>query len=133
MTNTNVPSAAEPMLSKALLKTGAIQTFGWGGLAAGALASSCCILPLALVSLGIGGVWVGKLTALAPYQPAFLTAAALLIGMGLWRSCRKSAVCVPGSLCEQPAATRATKTLLWIGALVAASAASVNLVVPYFL
>jgi mercuric ion transport protein len=132
MTNTNIPSAVEPMLSKAPLKKDAIHAFGWGGLAAGALASSCCILPLALVSLGIGGVWVGKLTALAPYQPAFLAAAALLIGVGLWRAHRKPAACVPGSLCEKPAKTRATKTLLWIGALLAASAASVNLV-PYFL
>jgi mercuric ion transport protein len=133
MTSTNVPPVVEPILSQTHLKAGAIQALGWSGLVAGALASSCCILPLALVSLGIGGVWVGKLTALAPYQPAFLAAAALLIGMGLWRAYKKPVVCLPGSLCERPAATRTTKILLWIGALLGASAASFSLVVPYFL
>ena len=36
----------------------------------GALAaSSCCIVPLVLFSIGIGGAWIGNLTALAPYKP----------------------------------------------------------------
>ena len=128
-----MPPTAKALPPQEQMREGAIQPFGWGGLAAAALASSCCILPLALVSLGLGGVWVGKLTALAPYQPVFLAAAAALIGTGLWRAYRKPAFCVPGSLCGKPAATRTTKIVLWTGAFVAASAASVNVVVPYFL
>ncbi len=48
-----------------------------GGLLAGAgllgalLASSCCIVPLAFVTLGIGGAWMSNLTALEPYKPYF--------------------------------------------------------------
>jgi mercuric ion transport protein len=39
----------------------------------GALAAfSCCIVPLVLFSLGIGGAWIGNLTALAPYKPRFV-------------------------------------------------------------
>jgi mercuric ion transport protein len=132
MTNAITPETATPAPTKLPLGVGMVQQLGWGGLAAGLLASSCCILPLALVSLGIGGVWVGKLTALAPYQPVFLTLAAALIGTGLWRAYRKQENCAPGSLCEVPSATRATKALLWIGAVVAAASASVNLFVPYF-
>lgn len=98
-----------------------------GGLATGLLAASCCILPLALVTAGIGGSWVARLTALAPYQPFFLGAAALMIGYGLWRAYRKPQVCVPGSLCVNPAAGRATKTILWIGAFIAASAFGVSM------
>ena len=98
-----------------------------GSLATGLLASSCCILPLALVTAGIGGSWVAQLTALSPYQPLFLGAAALTTGYGFWRVYRKPQVCVPGSLCANPAAVRATKAVLWTGAIIAASALGVNI------
>ena len=104
-----------------------------GGLAAGILASSCCILPLALVSAGVGGAWMGNLTALSPYQPWFLGAAALAIGGGMWRAHGKPKVCAPGSLCDSPATGRITKALLWIGAALAVSAAGVNVIGPYFI
>lgn len=45
-------------------------------------ASSCCILPLLLFSLGLGGAWLGQLGALAPFQPYFLTATLVLLGLG---------------------------------------------------
>lgn len=51
---------------------------GWlltGASAFGAvLASACCIVPLALFSLGIGGAWIANLTALEPYKPFFVVA-----------------------------------------------------------
>ena len=99
-----------------------------GSLATGVLASSCCILPLALVTAGIGGPWVAQLTALAPYQPLFLGAAAITTGYGLWRAYRKPKACVPGSLCANPVAGRFTKTILWIGAAIATSAFGLNIV-----
>lgn len=40
-----------------------------GGVLGAIAASSCCVLPLVLFSVGIGGAWIGNLTALAPYQP----------------------------------------------------------------
>ena len=98
-----------------------------GSLATGLLASSCCILPLALVTAGIGGSWAAQLTALSPYQPFFLGAAALTTGYGFWRVYRKPQACVPGSLCANPAAVRATKAVLWTGAVIAASALGVNI------
>ncbi|MCB1719999.1 MAG: mercury transporter MerT, partial [Candidatus Competibacteraceae bacterium] len=33
-----------------------------GGILAALAASTCCIIPLALFSLGVGGAWIGKLT-----------------------------------------------------------------------
>ena len=74
---------------------------------------------------------MGNLTALSPYQPFFLGAAALLIGGGLWRAYRKQEICAPGSLCEIPAAGRITKALLWAGAALAVSAVGVNVIGPY--
>ena len=99
-----------------------------GSLASGILASSCCILPLALVTVGIGGPWVAQLTALAPYQPIILGAAGVTTGYGLWRAYRKPNACVPGSLCANPAAGRITKAVLWIGAVIAISAFGLTMI-----
>ena len=43
-----------------------------GGILGAIGASSCCIIPLILFSLGISGAWIGNLTALAPYKPFFV-------------------------------------------------------------
>jgi mercuric ion transport protein len=104
-----------------------------GGLLASLLASSCCILPLVLVSVGIGGSWMSTLTSLSPYQPYFLMAAAGLIGWGLRQAYRKQEVCVPGSLCAGPSAGRVTKTLLWAGAMLAIAALGVDTVLPFII
>ncbi len=60
-----------------------------GGLAAavltGLLASICCVGPLLLVVVGIGGAWVTDLTVLDPIRP-WLTAATLaLLGLAHYR------------------------------------------------
>lgn len=41
-----------------------------GGVLGALAAASCCIIPLILFSLGIGGAWIGNLTALAPTSPS---------------------------------------------------------------
>ncbi len=98
-----------------------------GGLIGGFLASTCCILPLALVTLGVSGAWIGKLTALSPYQPYFLIVALGLLGAGFWRAYRKNEfACAPGSLCAASKTGRATKAVLWIGLFVTAAAMAVN-------
>lgn len=67
---------------------GTADASGWqrlaaaGGLLGALAASSCCLLPLALFSLGIGGVWIGNLMALAPYQPIFAAITLGLLGYG---------------------------------------------------
>lgn len=42
-------------------------------------ASLCCLGPLVLVLLGVGGAWAGHLTRLEPLRPYFLTAAVLAL------------------------------------------------------
>lgn len=39
-----------------------------GGLLAAMAASTCCVLPLSLGAVGLGGAWLSTLTALAPYE-----------------------------------------------------------------
>jgi mercuric ion transport protein len=104
-----------------------------GGLAAGLLASACCILPLALALAGVSGAWIGNLTALSPYQPYFIGFAAASIGLGFWRLRRSQAACLPGSLCASPAYRRSIQLILWSAGLLVASAAAVDVLAPLFI
>ena len=55
-----------------------------GGILGAFAASSCCLVPLVLFGLGIGGAWISNLTALAPYKPLFVTGTAGLLGYGFY-------------------------------------------------
>jgi len=74
-----------------------------GGLVAALAASSCCILPLVLFSLGVSGVWIGNFTRLAPYQPYFIAATVGFLGYGYWLLYRSSKLaCTRGEACARP-------------------------------
>ncbi|MFQ5510178.1 MAG: mercuric transporter MerT family protein [Leptospirillia bacterium] len=105
---------------------------GWRGLVAagsvaGALAaSSCCILPLVFLGLGVGGAWVGNLTALAPYQPFFLAGTAVLLWTGFRMVRRRSeSVCAAGT-CASPMSQRAMKVSLWLATALVVAALAVD-------
>src|SRR5436190_17748752 len=106
------------------------QALAAGGLVVGLLASSCCLLPLLLLSIGISGAWIAQLTALAPYQPLFLGVAAIALGLGFWRAYRRQD-CAVGALCERPAVPRTTKVLLWLGVVAVLAAVSVDAIGPF--
>lgn len=102
-------------------KDGALAT---GGVLGAVGASSCCILPLALTLAGVGGAWVGGLTALAPYQPVFLGIGALSVGSGFWRVYRRRRPDCDGAQCGTATSRRWTKTALWLGAALLSIAAT---------
>jgi len=89
-----------------------------GGIIAALAASTCCVLPLLFVSIGISGAWIGSLTALAPYQPIFLGAAAVSIMAGFWSVYRHRPVACTGPDCGTSLSRRITKLALWAGLLV---------------
>lgn len=104
-----------------------------GSMAGAILASSCCVLPLALVTLGIGGAWMSNLTALAPYKAHVLAGTLVALGAGFWHVYRRPAnACEPGTSCAVPASRRFTKTVLWLAAGLVALAASVDVWAPWF-
>ena len=74
------------------------------------LASSCCILPLVLVTLGIGGAWVGNLTAFEPYRPIFIAVTLSLLGFAFYKVHRKPKI---DCACDD-VPKRKTKTVLWV-------------------
>src|SRR6266571_4120620 len=74
-----------------------------GGLLGALAASSCCILPLVLFSLGVSGAWIGNFTQLAPYQPYFIAATIACLGYDYWLVYRASKVaCGEGEACVRP-------------------------------
>lgn len=105
-----------------------------GGLIGAVLASSCCIMPLLLLTLGVSGAWIGNLTALAPYQPLFLLAAFGFLGTGLWKVYRKpKAACEKGAYCASPASDRVAKVALWAATVLVLAALGVDLLAPLFM
>ncbi len=88
-----------------------------GGVLGALAASSCCVLPLVLVSVGITGSWMSGLTALEPYRLYFLTLTAGLLGTGFYLVYRRPKIvaCDDGEACGTPRSRRLTKSVLWVG------------------
>src|SRR5712671_7699648 len=73
-----------------------------GGLLGALAASSCCILPLVLFSLGVSGAWIGNFTRLAPYQPYFIAVTIGCLGYGCWLVFRSAKfACADGDACAR--------------------------------
>jgi mercuric ion transport protein len=104
-----------------------------GGLLGGLAAMSCCIMPLVLFSLGAGGAWIGNLTALAPYQPIFVTMALGSIGYGFWLVYRRREACADGDACARPLPKRSVKLGLWAATFMTAAALAFPFVAPILL
>jgi len=105
-----------------------------GGILGALAASSCCVLPLVLFSLGIGGAWIANLTALAPYKPLFVAGTAALLGYGFylvhWKPKR---ACADGAACARPLANRYVKLGLWTAAVLVVVAFAFDYVAPFLL
>ncbi len=109
---------------------------GWlatGGVLGALLASSCCIAPLVLISLGVSGAWIGSLTALEPYKPIFIGVAAIFIAAGFWHVYfKKPEPCEDGSICARPETSRITEAALWIASLLVLLALTIDFWAPLF-
>jgi mercuric ion transport protein len=105
-----------------------------GGIIGALAASSCCILPVILFSLGIGGAWIGNFTQLAPYQPYFIAATLALIGTGYWLVYSSSKVaCAAGDACARPIPNRLVKIALIAATVIVIAAWTFDYVAPYVL
>lgn len=103
-----------------------------GGLAAAIAASSCCLAPLALFSLGVSGAWITNLTALAPYQPYFIVATLACLGYGYWLVYRRrTAACAADAACSRPLPNRLIMTGLVLATVLVAGAIGADLIGPY--
>lgn len=93
---------------------------GWvatGGVLGAFAASTCCIVPLVLVSLGVSGAWIGNLTALSSYQPVIIAASLGLLGYGFWLVYRRPINCGQAGDCAQSLPNTLVKPSLWFAAV----------------
>ncbi|MCA9358540.1 mercury transporter MerT [Candidatus Kaiserbacteria bacterium] len=103
------------------------------GVVGALLASSCCVVPLVLVTLGASGAWIGNLSALDPYKNYFALVTLAFLGAGYWQVYfKKSIACDDGSSCVYPASRRVTKTALWIATVLVVSALTIDWWAPLF-
>lgn len=100
-----------------------------GGLLGAIAASSCCVVPLVLFSLGVSGVWIGNLAALAPYQPIFVIITLGFLGYGYYLVYRKpKAAHAENQACARQSPRRTVKIALWAATVLVAAA----MAFPYY-
>jgi len=88
------------------------------GLLAAAGASVCCVLPLTLLALGVGGAWVVNLTALEPARPVFVLLAIGFLALAFRRLYLVPARCEPGDACADGSVRRRQRAIFWSAALI---------------
>jgi len=112
------------------------QQNGRGALAAGGLAailaSTCCLGPLVLITLGFSGAWIGNLTLLEPYRPVFVGAALVALFFAYRRIFRPATVCKPGEVCAIPQIRSTYKVLFWLVAALVVVALAFPYIAPLF-
>jgi len=98
-----------------------VQLTGKGSLIAGVLAaisaSVCCVGPLVLLALGIGGSWISSLTAMEPYRPVFIGMTLLFLWMAFRKLYLVPQVCTPGTPCADPSTRQRQRLTFWIVAV----------------
>ena len=89
------------------------------GIVAALGASSCCVVPLLLVSAGLGGAWVAQLRALEQFFFVFIAAAIAAFGFAFYRLYLKPAPCAPETACASPDVRRRQRIAFWTTLIVA--------------
>jgi mercuric ion transport protein len=101
-----------PAPESASILAGAVSALG---------ASTCCVLPLALVSAGMGGAWIARLRALEQLQWVFIALAVGAFGYAFYRLYVRPAPCGPDTACATPSTRRNQRIAFW-ATLIAAKA-----------
>jgi mercuric ion transport protein len=99
---------------------------------AGIAASLCCVAPLVLLALGIGGAWIGSLTALEPYRPVFIGVTVLFFGIALRDLYLAPPACAAGGSCSDPLTLRRQRVVFWIAGIATLGLLAVPWVAPLF-
>ena len=105
-----------------------------GSLVAGALAaigaSVCCVGPLVLLTLGIGGAWIGNLTAMEPMRPLFMGVAVLFVAQAFRRLYLLPQVCEQGTSCADLRTLKRQRLVFWLVVVALVSLLAVPWVAP---
>ncbi|HBQ18582.1 MAG TPA: hypothetical protein DEF51_48135 [Myxococcales bacterium] len=102
-------------------KSWAAGASAMGALGAAVAGAACCVGPLVVAILGVGGA--GAMVALAPYRPYFMAGTAVMLGVGFFLVYRRRpAPAATGDACgcDEPAPKRKrdlAKVMLWVATL----------------
>jgi len=77
-------------------------------------ASVCCVAPLVLLSLGIGGAWISTLTAFTPYRWIFITITLGFLGWAFYKLYIVPRQCASGDACALPGVLRNQRIIFWV-------------------
>src|SRR5258706_1954583 len=86
----------------------------WAGAGAAVIGSLCCVGPLALLTLGVSGAWIGQLTALEPYRPIFILVTLVFLALAFRQLYLLPQRCEPGETCADPRRMRRQRSIFWI-------------------
>jgi len=103
-----------------------------GGVIGAILASTCCVVPLLFVMLGVSGAWIGSLTALEPYRLYFAIATLVFVTLGFRQVYFKAKpACVDESYCAKSQSAIVIKAALWFSTAAILLAQSINWWAPF--
>jgi mercuric ion transport protein len=106
---------------------------GIGAALAAIGASVCCVGPLLLLSLGIGGAWMSTLTSMEPVRPFFLILTLVFIAMGFRKLYLIPANCEEGEACAVSNIKGRQRLIFWIGSALIMMLLSFPWYAPFFM
>lgn len=101
---------SHPAPESASIAAGAISALG---------ASTCCVLPLVLVSIGVGGAWVAQLRELERFYYVFVAIAIGAFGYAFYRLYLRPVPCAPDTACAALPVRRRQRIAFWIALIIA--------------
>ena len=90
---------------------------GIGAVLTAIAASVCCVVPLLLLSLGIGGAWMSNLTATSPFRPFFIILTLVFIGLGFRKLYLIPDDCDEGQVCSTTEVKQKQRLIFWLGSV----------------
>ncbi len=95
-------------------------------------ASVCCVGPLVLLALGVGGSWLGHLTAMEPYRPFIAGLTLIFLALAFRQLYLVPPACAPGTPCADPNTIKRQRRIFWIVGALLLGLLAVPLLAPLF-
>lgn len=84
--------------------------------------AACCLLPAALISIGVVGSFVSSLDSLSPYKWMIIPVTATLLGYGFYTVYwKRKQTCAVGAACTVCGSGRSVRIALWLATALAVS------------
>ena len=96
-------------------------------------ASVCCVGPLLLLSLGIGGAWISSLTAFESVRPIFIILTLVFIGLSYRKLYLAPNNCEEDETCARANNQKHQQLKFWIGSILILFLLAFPWYAPYFM